>query len=95
MGVAHGVRHARKHLAAYADDAVASGCAPDADERRQLPTESDPTRVLQALERLFSSGEWAQRPEPREEVAFEMSLRSRITRWARTSFRSIRSNCRR
>lgn len=57
MGVAHGVRHARKHLAAYADDAVASGCAPDADERRQLLTASDPTRVLQALERLFSSGE--------------------------------------
>ena len=57
MGVAHGVRHARKHLAAYADDAVASGCDPDAEERRQLLTGSDPTRVLQALERLFARGE--------------------------------------
>ena len=57
MGVAHGVRHARKHLAAYADDAVASGCEPDGEERRELLTGSDPARVIQALERLFSRGD--------------------------------------
>jgi tRNA-dihydrouridine synthase len=57
MGVAQGVRHARKHLAAYADDAVASGCMADAEERRQLLTGSDPARVIRALERLFARGE--------------------------------------
>jgi tRNA-dihydrouridine synthase B len=34
MGVAHGVRHARKHLAAYANEAVASGCVPDTATRQ-------------------------------------------------------------
>jgi nifR3 family TIM-barrel protein len=54
MGVAHGVRHARKHLAAYADDAVASGCAPDPEQRRILLTSDDPRAVLAALAGLFS-----------------------------------------
>jgi tRNA-dihydrouridine synthase B len=54
MGVAHGVRHARKHLAAYADEAVASGCAPDAEARRTLLTSADPAQVLGALATLFS-----------------------------------------
>lgn len=54
MGVAHGVRHARKHLAAYADEAVASGCAPDPVWRRQLLTSDDPKAVIDALARLFS-----------------------------------------
>ena len=55
MGVAHGVRHARKHLAAYADDAVADGCEPDAELRRSLLTSDEPKRVLVALTGLFST----------------------------------------
>lgn len=54
MGTAHGVRHARKHLAAYADEAVASGCAPDPDARKTLLTSEEPRRVLEALACLFS-----------------------------------------
>jgi nifR3 family TIM-barrel protein len=53
MGVAHGVRHARKHLAAYADEAVRSGCTPDPDQRRILLTSDSPSDVLGALTRLF------------------------------------------
>ena len=55
MGVAHGVRHARKHLAAYADDAVADGCEPDAELRRSLLTSDEPKQVLVALTGLFST----------------------------------------
>ncbi len=54
MGQAHGVRHARKHLAAYADDAVASGGIPDQDRRRILLTADEPRQVIEALTRLFS-----------------------------------------
>lgn len=55
MGTAHGVRHARKHLAAYADEAVSSGCAPDPEWRRVLLTSDEPRLVLEALARLFST----------------------------------------
>jgi tRNA-dihydrouridine synthase B len=55
MGTAHGVRHARKHLAAYADEAVASGCVPDPDRRRVLLTSDEPGKVLEALSVLFSN----------------------------------------
>jgi nifR3 family TIM-barrel protein len=55
MGVAHGVRHARKHLAAYADDAVADGCEPDPELRRSLLTSDEPKQVLAALAGLFST----------------------------------------
>jgi nifR3 family TIM-barrel protein len=54
MGKAHGVRHARKHLAAYADEAALSGAAPDAEARRLLLTTDDPARALAALAGLFS-----------------------------------------
>ncbi len=54
MGTDHGVRHARKHLAAYADDAVASGAAPDAELRRALLTSDQPQPVFAALDALFS-----------------------------------------
>jgi tRNA-dihydrouridine synthase B len=54
MGVAHGVRHARKHLAAYANEAVASGCVPDTATRQTLLTSDDPQAVLASLTRLFS-----------------------------------------
>lgn len=55
MGREQGVRHARKHLAAYADEAVASGCDPDAATRRLLLTTDDPRQALNALSDLFSS----------------------------------------
>ncbi len=54
MGKAHGVRHARKHLAAYADEAIVSGAAPDAEARRLLLTTDDPSQALAALASLFS-----------------------------------------
>lgn len=54
MGVAHGVRHARKHLAAYADEAAASGRLADAELRRRLLTSDQPAIVLAALENLFT-----------------------------------------
>ncbi len=54
MGVAHGVRHARKHLAAYADEALASGCLPDAASRLTLLTSDQPAAVLAALDGLFA-----------------------------------------
>ena len=54
MGQAHGVRHARKHLAAYADDAVASGGVADQDQRRILLTSDQPRQVIEALTHLFS-----------------------------------------
>lgn len=55
MGVAHGVRHARKHLAAYADDALADGCEADPERRRLLLTSEEPRQVLIALTGLFST----------------------------------------
>ena len=55
MGVAHGVRHARKHLAAYADEALAEGCEPDPERRRTLLTSEDPRQVLGALQGLLST----------------------------------------
>lgn len=54
MGREQGVRHARKHLAAYADEAVASGCEPDPATRRLLLTTDDPRQALEALASLFS-----------------------------------------
>lgn len=55
MGVAHGVRHARKHLAAYADDALADGCEADPERRRILLTSEEPRAVIAALTGLFST----------------------------------------
>lgn len=55
MGREQGVRHARKHLAAYADEAVASGCEADQATRRQLLTTDEPRLALAALAGLFSS----------------------------------------
>ncbi|MGW5956470.1 tRNA dihydrouridine synthase DusB [Methylorubrum thiocyanatum] len=48
-GAAMGVRHARKHLAAYAD---ADG-ALSADDRRRLVTTTDPAEALRLLRRAF------------------------------------------
>jgi tRNA-dihydrouridine synthase len=55
MGREVGVRHARKHLAAYADEALTCGLAPDEQARRELLTTVEPARALAALERLFST----------------------------------------
>lgn len=50
-GPAMGVRHARKHLAAYADAAGAGSLAPP--ERTQLLTTLDPERAVALLRRAF------------------------------------------
>ncbi|HEX2136710.1 MAG TPA: tRNA dihydrouridine synthase DusB [Microvirga sp.] len=48
-----GVRHARKHLAAYADVSAASGFAVDAADRLALVTSDDPSEVVSLLRRLY------------------------------------------
>jgi tRNA-dihydrouridine synthase B len=55
MGRETGVRHARKHLAAYADEALACGLEPDETARRELLTTSEPARAIAALGQLFST----------------------------------------
>jgi tRNA-dihydrouridine synthase B len=47
-----GVRHARKHLAAYAD-AAASDCELDPADRHALVTSDDPAQVVRVLGRMF------------------------------------------
>lgn len=47
-----GVRHARKHLAAYADRAAEAGCGLPAALRAELVTTDDPARVVALLGRL-------------------------------------------
>lgn len=54
-----GVRHARKHLAAFADHARARGHHIEAAFRDELVTTEEPARVLEILEGAFSSGERA------------------------------------
>ena len=48
FGEAHGLRHARKHLAAYADQAARENFCVDAGARRRL-VESDDAREVEAL----------------------------------------------
>jgi nitronate monooxygenase len=48
-----GIRHARKHLAAYADEAFAQGFSISPGERRELVTSDDPTAVARILGRLY------------------------------------------
>ncbi|WP_186421199.1 tRNA dihydrouridine synthase DusB [Bosea sp. CS1GBMeth4] len=55
MGRETGVRHARKHLAAYADEALACGLEPDEQARRDLLTTDEPNRAIAALGRLFAT----------------------------------------
>jgi tRNA-dihydrouridine synthase B len=54
-----GVRHARKHLASYADHARALGHHVDPALRDELVTTEEPTRVLEIFEGMFSSRERA------------------------------------
>jgi nifR3 family TIM-barrel protein len=50
-----GVRHARKHLAAYADEAGRFGFVVDREMRTRLVTSEAPREVIALLERLFAS----------------------------------------
>lgn len=54
-GKAVGLRHARKHVAAYADDAIAAGSAFAAAMRRRLVTSEDAGEVLRLLARLHDA----------------------------------------
>jgi len=53
-GAAVGIRHARKHLAAYADIAIASGFHVPADLRLALVTSDDPKQVAAILGTLYA-----------------------------------------
>src|SRR5918993_967643 len=53
-GRATGLRHARKHLAAYADEAAADGFAVDPAGRQALVTSEEPAQVVDLLGRLFA-----------------------------------------
>jgi tRNA-dihydrouridine synthase len=48
-----GIRHARKHLAAYADEAIAQGFLISREERLELVTSERPLAVEQILRRLY------------------------------------------
>ncbi|PSC06351.1 tRNA dihydrouridine synthase DusB [Alsobacter soli] len=54
-GVHVGLRHARKHLAAYAEDLVRQGHAVPQDLRQALVTQDSPTAVIAALNAAFDS----------------------------------------
>jgi nifR3 family TIM-barrel protein len=53
-GVETGIRHARKHLAAYADVAAQSGFGLEPGERHLLVTSVEPTRVIEVLGRIYA-----------------------------------------
>ncbi len=53
-GAGTGLRHARKHLAAYAEAARDSGFAVAPGDRLELVTSDSPARVLALLRRVFS-----------------------------------------
>jgi tRNA-dihydrouridine synthase len=54
-GLAVGLRHARKHLAAYADRAGSSGLALSAKDRLQLVSSENPRLVVSLLRRVFEA----------------------------------------
>jgi tRNA-dihydrouridine synthase B len=56
MGREVGLRHARKHLAAYADAAADEGAGLDPTARERLVTSTDPAEVERLLRRLWTSG---------------------------------------
>ncbi len=55
FGPAQGLRHARKHLAAYADVAAQSGAQLDPARRARLVRSEDPVEVAALLARLYES----------------------------------------
>ena len=54
LGPRLGVRHARKHLAAYAETAFGAGMGLALIESRRLVTSEEPREVLDLLERMFA-----------------------------------------
>ena len=54
-GTAVGVRHARKHLAAYAEDSAQAGFALPPEERQRLVTSEDPHAVNRLIGRLYGA----------------------------------------
>ena len=52
------IRHARKHLAAYADVAIADGFAFDVAARKTLVTTNDSKVVLDLLRSLYVERLW-------------------------------------
>jgi nifR3 family TIM-barrel protein len=55
FGAAQGLRHARKHLAAYAEVAAAAGAPLDAAARRRLVESVEPAEVLDILAQLYAT----------------------------------------
>jgi tRNA-dihydrouridine synthase B len=55
MGRAVGIRHARKHLAAYADVAYRSGFGLCASDRERLVTSENPGEVARLLKNLYAA----------------------------------------
>lgn len=55
MGADAGLRHARKHLAAYVDHAVQDGLATDAGMRRELVTTPDHRTAFRLIAGIFTS----------------------------------------
>jgi nifR3 family TIM-barrel protein len=60
FGRESGLRHARKHLAAYAEHAL-SGCEPRPEERLRLVTSEDPAEVRTLLAGFFHSHSFLER----------------------------------
>jgi tRNA-dihydrouridine synthase B len=50
-----GIRHARKHLAAFADDAAAIGGGLEPTERHELVTSTAPARVISLLSGMYAN----------------------------------------
>jgi len=55
-GTRIGIRHARKHLAAFADHAASDGHRLSEDERRTLVTSDEPARVIAILRAIETAG---------------------------------------
>jgi tRNA-dihydrouridine synthase B len=55
FGIRQGLRHARKHIAAYADEALRRGAAMNADARAAALVSEDPDSVIAFLNQTFSS----------------------------------------
>ncbi|PPD45383.1 MAG: tRNA dihydrouridine synthase DusB [Methylocystis sp.] len=55
MGAGAGLRHARKHLAAYVDEAFGAACTPVADLRRAIVTSNCPKEAFQLIDTIFNA----------------------------------------
>ncbi|GLI93336.1 tRNA dihydrouridine synthase DusB [Methylocystis echinoides] len=56
MGEGAGLRHARKHLAAYVDDAFGAGAGAVAGQRRALVTADCPSQAFRLIDVIFTKG---------------------------------------